>query len=162
MKPYYGLLIVLFMFGFAPNQSLSGELKDFRYISDSTQFNQTEYWQSPEEFAERRRGDCEDFAIYAKSILDKQGYQSLVFSVFVPNNSHTVLVFKEGKYLYFLDYDRVRPSCARNFSELASEINKEWEYAGIMRREGNVGIISRRFNNKEQGSQVSIKSILGE
>lgn len=145
----------------SPNHSLS-ELKEFRYMSDNVQFNQKEYWQTPEEFAARKRGDCEDFAVYAKSVLDKEGYHSFIFSVFIPGGSHTVLVFKENSKLYYVNYDHVDSSKADTILDLANEINSDWKYAGIMRQEGHQGIIVRRFNNKEQASEVSINSVLGE
>jgi len=35
-----------------------------KYVSDQEQFNKSDYWLPPEEFEERRKGDCEDFALW--------------------------------------------------------------------------------------------------
>jgi len=39
------------------------------YFSDKGQFGETEYWQTPGEFARSRQGDCEDWAVYSLSLL---------------------------------------------------------------------------------------------
>lgn len=45
------------------------EIRDFldkcRYVSDRKQFNKADYWFPPEEFEKVRKGDCEDFALWA-------------------------------------------------------------------------------------------------
>jgi hypothetical protein len=35
-----------------------------KYVSDKDLFNKEEYWQPPEEFEQRKKGDCEDFAFW--------------------------------------------------------------------------------------------------
>jgi Bacterial transglutaminase-like cysteine proteinase BTLCP len=35
------------------------------YVTDVVQFNERDLWQHPRSFEERRRGDCEDFALWA-------------------------------------------------------------------------------------------------
>jgi len=39
-------------------------LKGCKYISDKELFGKDEYWQPPEDFEERKKGDCEDFAFW--------------------------------------------------------------------------------------------------
>jgi hypothetical protein len=36
-----------------------------KYVSDEEQFGERDYWQPPELFEECRKGDCEDFALWA-------------------------------------------------------------------------------------------------
>ncbi len=51
-------------------------LKTCTYISDKEQFDKDDYWQPPEEFEELRKGDCEDFALYAWRQLVRLGYKA--------------------------------------------------------------------------------------
>ena len=39
-------------------------LLDCRYVSDQEQFNRRDYWMPPEEFEQRKKGDCDDFALW--------------------------------------------------------------------------------------------------
>jgi len=51
-------------------------LKTCTYVSDKEQFNKDEYWLPPEEFELLRKGDCEDFALYAWRQLIQMGYKA--------------------------------------------------------------------------------------
>jgi hypothetical protein len=39
-------------------------LRGCEYVSDKELFDKEEYWQPPEEFEQRKKGDCEDFALW--------------------------------------------------------------------------------------------------
>jgi hypothetical protein len=54
-----------------PLRGLCADLDDVRqflcgcrYESDDDQFGRADYWMPPEDFEARRRGDCEDFALW--------------------------------------------------------------------------------------------------
>jgi hypothetical protein len=49
-------------------------LSTCRYVSDQEQFGRQDYWIPPEEFEQRRRGDCEDFALWTWRQLLNLGY----------------------------------------------------------------------------------------
>ncbi len=49
-------------------------LSSCRYVSDQAQFGRPDYWIPPEEFECRRRGDCEDFALWTWRQLLHLGY----------------------------------------------------------------------------------------
>jgi hypothetical protein len=51
-------------------------LQDCRYVSDEIQFGRRDYWMPPEEFELRRRGDCEDFALWTWRQLMHLGYST--------------------------------------------------------------------------------------
>jgi hypothetical protein len=38
-------------------------LRQCRYVSDQEQFNKIDNWMTPEQFEERKKGDCDDFAL---------------------------------------------------------------------------------------------------
>jgi hypothetical protein len=48
-------------------------LQTCEYVSDADQFHQRDVWQRPSDFEGRRRGDCEDFALWAWRKLAELG-----------------------------------------------------------------------------------------
>jgi hypothetical protein len=56
------------------------ELREFlfacRYASDQEQFGKRDYWLPPEEFEISKKGDCEDFALYAWRQLIEMGVKT--------------------------------------------------------------------------------------
>ena len=61
-------------------------LKKCRYISDEIQFNLVDYWMPPEDFEDKKQGDCEDFALLTWRQLLSIGYDA------------RFVVGKSGKY----------------------------------------------------------------
>ena len=53
---------------------LTAFLKDCRYVSDREQFGKNDYWLAPEKFEIRKKGDCEDFALWTWRQLMEMGY----------------------------------------------------------------------------------------
>jgi predicted transglutaminase-like cysteine proteinase len=51
-------------------------LNDCKYVSDEEQFGREDYWMPPEEFEERKKGDCDDFALWTWRQLLGMGYKS--------------------------------------------------------------------------------------
>jgi hypothetical protein len=47
-----------------------------QYVSDKELFNKNDYWQPPEEFEKRKKGDCEDFAFWTWRQLLGMGYDA--------------------------------------------------------------------------------------
>lgn len=46
-----------------------------KYVSDQEQFNKKDYWMPPEEFERRKKGDCDDFALWTWRQLMAMGYR---------------------------------------------------------------------------------------
>ena len=129
--------------------------KNFIYITDRALFGQEEYWQTPEEMAFRKEGDCEDFAGFAQAVLQRNGYRAFLFSVYWNNDAHTIVVFeKEGVWGYF-DLDHLRYLKENSLRELGDKIKRHWSYLGLMRREGKIGLVSRKFT-PERVAQASL------
>jgi hypothetical protein len=57
-------------------EDLRAFLKKCRYVSDEEQFGRKEYWMPPQEFERSRKGDCEDFSLYAWRQLLEMGYKA--------------------------------------------------------------------------------------
>lgn len=49
-------------------------LQTCRYVSDQVQFGRRDYWMPPEEFEQRRQGDCDDFALWTWRQVLHLGY----------------------------------------------------------------------------------------
>jgi predicted transglutaminase-like cysteine proteinase len=49
-------------------------LASCKYVSDKDLFDKGEYWQPPEEFEQRKKGDREDFAFWIWRQLFEMGY----------------------------------------------------------------------------------------
>jgi Bacterial transglutaminase-like cysteine proteinase BTLCP len=56
-----------------------GWLNTCEYASDTDQFNDRDVWQEPCAFEQRRRGDCEDFALWAWRKLGELGIDAEFF-----------------------------------------------------------------------------------
>jgi len=50
-------------------------LRKCRYVSDKKQFNRNDYWMPPNEFEKKRKGDCEDFALWTWRQLMDMGFR---------------------------------------------------------------------------------------
>lgn len=57
-----------------------GDVRNFligcQYVSDQELFDKRDYWQPPEDFEKRRKGDCEDFALWTWRQLLNMGYDA--------------------------------------------------------------------------------------
>lgn len=47
-----------------------------RYVSDQELFGKRDYWQPPEDFEKKKKGDCEDFALWTWRQLLNMGYDA--------------------------------------------------------------------------------------
>lgn len=56
------------------------EVREFlvtcEYVSDKELFGKDDYWQPPEKFEQRKKGDCEDFALWTWRQLLRMGYDA--------------------------------------------------------------------------------------
>ena len=76
-------------------------LADCRYETDTSLFQESDYWQHPRTFEQLRRGDCEDFALWAwRKMVELRMDAELVIGRRVPpgaeNSRHAWIVFRDG------------------------------------------------------------------
>ncbi len=72
-----------------------------RYVSDENQFGRKDYWQPPEQFEEGKKGDCDDFSLWAWRQLIQMGYETRFVTGMVGRyrEGHAWVTFKkDGKY----------------------------------------------------------------
>ena len=70
--------------------------RDFIYVSDELPEDE---FRSPAETYRLGYGDCEDFAMLSKYILDRAGYDTFILCVFRDGEGHAVLVYNDEGYM---------------------------------------------------------------
>ncbi len=102
------------------------------YGFDRAVWNADEYFATAEEIWARKKGDCEDYAAFAKALLDRAGYTTVLFSAWRQerdaggNDGHTVIAFLEnGRWNHISNLGYVRAQ-AGTHEELAASIFPNW------------------------------------
>lgn len=128
----------------------------FVFRRDPELFGEAEYWQAPEEFLARQAGDCEDFALLAQTLLQRNGIEAYVFSLFGEGGyAHTVCVFKDERGGYnVIDQQRVRHYSARSLEALSSQLCPTWTFGGVMERVGTRGRLVSKLTNPHPRSSL--------
>ena len=55
--------------------------RNLRFETDRAHFGQDEYWQSPKETLASKKGDCEDFALFAQTLLKMTGRTAFLLNI---------------------------------------------------------------------------------
>jgi hypothetical protein len=107
-------------------------LSGCEYASDETLFSETDFWQHPRTFEHLRRGDCEDFALWAWRKLLELGYDAdLVVGRCVPpmreSSRHAWVVFRRDGVEYLYEPSRrERATAVRPLTEVRSRYIPEF------------------------------------
>ena len=131
-------------------KAIAGFLRhEFTFKRDEDLFGEADRWQSPEEFLSRKTGDCEDYALLAKALLERNWISAYVFSLFGDNGyAHTVCVFLDEHGLYnVINQDQVRYYRAKSLEALASALHPGWTFGGIAEQDGTRGRFVKRVTN---------------
>lgn len=99
-----------------------------RQFADFT-FELGETIQEPEQFLQRKRGDCDDFARLAALLLAERGYKPRIVAVAMEGETHVVCYVPEVKG--FLDFNHradAKPviSCAGTLESVAEIVSAEF------------------------------------
>ncbi len=103
-----------------------------RYVRDLDQFASVDYWQHPCHFERVRRGDCEDFSVWAWRKMVELGMQAeLVAGRCLSERhgpgGHAWVMFVQGNARYLLDpVLRTPEHMARRFEEVESDYVPEF------------------------------------
>lgn len=107
---------------------------------DSRLFGQVDYWQDPLEFLKRGSGDCEDYALLAQVLLERQGKEAFVFSLYGSGGyAHTVCVFVDNGRYNVVNQDRLIRTQAESLEELATSLYPQWTWGAVAERVGHRG-----------------------
>jgi len=118
------------------------------FTTDEELFGEPDHWQAPEEFLARRAGDCEDYALFAQAVLQRQGIEAHVLSVFGEEGyAHTVCAFRQSGCYHVLNQDRVQACGAKTLEALAWQLYRGWTYGALSRLTGTRGEAVRTFYN---------------
>jgi len=131
---------------------------NFTYVEDRFLLDVDEYWQGAQEMLVRRQGDCEDYAVFTKAILERMGYRVFLLSLYSGADAHTVTVFEKNGRVGVFDLDKLLTPRSDSLGRIASEVNSRWDSLGIMRQSGNIGLISRKFL-KKSFRNISLMSV---
>ena len=105
------------------------------YESDTSLFHESDYWQHPHTFEQLRRGDCEDFALWAWRKLVELGIDAdLVIGRRVPpgseNSRHAWILFRDGEDEFLFEpVLRDRRDAIRRLEAVRSEYIPEFGVA---------------------------------
>ena len=106
-----------------------------QYEADASLFRESDYWQHPHTFEQLRRGDCEDFALWAWRKLVELGIDAdLVIGRRVPpgaeNSRHAWILFRDGATEFLLEpIVRDRAVAIRDITTARSEYIPEFGVA---------------------------------
>ena len=127
---------------------------NFTFESDQKNFGREEYWQTAEEFMDTQKGDCEDFAIFANTMLQMNGVTSFLLNIYGGRFSHTVCVFKENDKYNVIDGTDVLRYQSEDITKLISQIYPFWKKAAIVKAAadtpGSYGVILKEFEKKHK------------
>jgi len=131
------------------------------FEEDRELFGRTDYWQSPEEFLSRRKGDCEDYAFFTQSLLERLGFRTFVFSLFGRKGyAHTVTVFKEKGNYHVVNQDRLIRLNAKTLEEIASRMYPDWTWGAVVTQRGHQGRIVREIFKTSVEAQLVASSLI--
>jgi len=86
-------------------EDLRAFLRKCRYVSDEVQFGKKDYWMPPQDFERSRKGDCEDFALYAWRQLLEMGFKTRFVGGTVGDSplGHAWVTFEKGGKHFLLE-----------------------------------------------------------
>jgi hypothetical protein len=115
-------------------------LEGCEYISDPHLFQEADFWQHPRTFEHIRRGDCEDYALWAwRKMVELEMDAELVIGRRVPpaseNSRHAWIVFRQhGVEFLFEPVTRDRAAAIRPLEEVRDDYIPEFGVTATRRR----------------------------
>ena len=129
----------------------------FKFKTDQELFHDVEYWQTPQEFLARHVGDCEDYALFARELLVRNGIEAYVFSLFgAEGYAHTVCIYVDAQGRYnVINQDKLRLYRAKTLSALATMLYPAWTFGGITEQAGARGRLVKEITNPHPVSPLA-------
>jgi predicted transglutaminase-like cysteine proteinase len=123
--------------------------ENFKFEEDKKLFGIEDYWQSPEEFWGRRTGDCEDYALFAKQVLEQHGIESYVVSFYGPRGyAHTIVIYRDGDRYDVINEDRLKRYQAETVEEALSKVYSDWSWGAVAQEHNHQGWMVFKLQNK--------------
>lgn len=133
--------------------------KNFDFVEDQKLFGLIDHWQTPEQFWQRRAGDCEDYALFSKRVLERMGREAWVISFYGEGGfAHTVTLFKEKGFYNVMNEDRLHEFRAKTIEEALSLVHADWLWGAVAERRGGRGWPLRRMLNPQHHPATPLAS----
>jgi hypothetical protein len=133
--------------------------KEFKFQDDQSLFQKSDHWQSPEEFWNRRAGDCEDFALFTQYVLTQHGIEAYVINLYGPlGHAHTVTVFMEEGLYSIIDQDKLRHYRTKTLEAALSRVYPDWIWAARAEMKYGQGFPVETIQNPSPNSQAKFKN----
>ncbi|MBN1688836.1 MAG: transglutaminase-like cysteine peptidase [Candidatus Omnitrophica bacterium] len=130
----------------------------FKFVDDYDLFGTLDYWQSPEEFWASKTGDCEDYALFAKFVLEKKGMEAFVVSLYGPHGyGHTITLYREKERFNVINEDRLYQYESKTVEEALSRVNPQWTWGAFAEQKGTRGWPLRTIKNPTYLIQLAKK-----
>jgi len=121
---------------------------NFIFEEDRNIFGIEDYWQTPQEFWDRKTGDCEDYALFAHHVLRQNGIESYVVSFYGINQfAHTITVYVENGFYNVINEDRHYRYRAKSIEEAMTRVYYGWTWGAIAELKDSRGWMSKRLEH---------------
>lgn len=126
----------------------------FDFEKDRIQFGAEDYWQSAEQLLATKKGDCEDFALFAKEILTRNGYFSFVLNLY-GSRDHSICVFKKNGLYGAVDGGNYIEASFDDITSLLTHLDPFWKRGAIVElNDVHRGrILKEILNNKKSSNR---------
>ncbi len=131
----------------------------FDYVRDAEHHGLSDHWQDPHHTLEAKRGDCEDWAVFAWYVLERAGAEARVLCMFTEDDGHAVCLALDEEHAMTICNDGIRKVQRRprrtGFSEVlatraAERVFRNWTACSYVHDEALVelasGCIERPFD----------------
>lgn len=126
--------------------------RHFDFENDQAQFGREDYWQSPAEMIKNKKGDCEDFALFAREMLRRNGIQAFVINLY-GDKAHALCIYKNHGLYGAVDGGNYIPADYQDLRTLLSYVDPFWQKADIADIDAaNHGRILAEFPNMHKKS----------
>ena len=131
-----------------PNQLVDFLQDNFKFTEDHNLFGSVDYWQAPQEFWDRKAGDCEDFALFAQYVLNQHNVETHVVSFYGPGGfAHTIAVYREKGRYNVINEDRLYLYRSKTIEEALSRVYPSWTWGAFAEKRGTRGWMVQRIEN---------------
>lgn len=104
--------------------------RHFDFERDQQQFGQEDYWQSADEILQSKKGDCEDFAVFAHEILKRNGQSAFIMNLYGAK-PHSICVFKSNGLYGAVDGGNYIAAEFKDINSLLNYMDPFWKKAAI-------------------------------
>ena len=89
-------------------------------------------WSEPDEFLNKRAGDCEDYASLTSAVLRVFGYQPRFLALKRVGAAHAICTFEKDGYYFWFDNAVMKKTKAGSFGEFVRHLVKDYNYSSLL------------------------------